>query len=317
MSSRWQTAKKSRPCPVCQHTDWCKVSPDGAMAWCGREGAGALKASKGGWLHRLGSARVLEGAPSWAPRPRSPQPTVCARPSIDYAGLARQWSANVDPTAAKLLADRLHLNVSSLRRLGLGWAPGDEIRATGTQCRGRGCWSFPMTDAAGEIVGIRLRSLDGFKYSLAGSDGQGLFTPKGLDVAGGLLLGPEGPTSAAALLGVRLPAVGRPNCRAGVENLRRLIRRLGPFAFVVIGDNDEPDKLGRRAGQDSAPDVARQLRGACPLVTWMLPPEGLKDTRVWLTEWLGRYGPGAIAGIRRSIENVVGVGPTAGKEAVA
>ncbi len=284
----WKAVNKSRPCPICGHTSWCRVSPDGVMAWCGRESRGSLKASKGGFLHRLrrdddaaGSQahrRPTPPLPSWSAAARA---SARPKPTVDFAALARQWVCNVDVEAARRLADELQVNVTSLRRLGLGWAPAAEIHATGTKCRGRGCWTFPMSDGAGRTVGIRLRTEDSFKYGLLGSDGQGLFIPKGL-AGGGLLLLPEGPTSAAALLVMNFNAVGRPNCRAGVDYLRALVTRLRPTTCIVIGDNDQPDKFGRRAGQEAAPVVASALAGYCRDVRSLLPPAEFKDTRVWL-----------------------------------
>ena len=35
--------KKSRPCPICQKTDWCLLSPDGQQAFCMRIYAGAVE----------------------------------------------------------------------------------------------------------------------------------------------------------------------------------------------------------------------------------------------------------------------------------
>ena len=52
--------KKDSPCPICGRADWCKVSVDGCMVWCGRESAGAVKAGpRGGWIHRL------KDSPDW------------------------------------------------------------------------------------------------------------------------------------------------------------------------------------------------------------------------------------------------------------
>ena len=51
-----------------------------------------------------------------------------------------------------------------------------ELRRIGTKCRSTGAWTFPMCDSSGGIIGIRLRTTTGFKFSVAGSR-QSLFMP--------------------------------------------------------------------------------------------------------------------------------------------
>jgi putative DNA primase/helicase len=52
---QWLKVSKDRPCPICQHTDWCRISPDGAVALCGRLEQGSFQRANGngGWLHHL------------------------------------------------------------------------------------------------------------------------------------------------------------------------------------------------------------------------------------------------------------------------
>jgi hypothetical protein len=55
--SSWRTLTQSETCPVCDHTGWCRTSPDGAIIACRRkESAHKREYSDGSeaWLHYLG-----------------------------------------------------------------------------------------------------------------------------------------------------------------------------------------------------------------------------------------------------------------------
>lgn len=69
-------------------------------------------------------------------------------------------------------------------------------------------WTFPVSDAAGVLTGIRLRLADGRKLSVRGGP-EGLFVPADLGQPERLLIA-EGPTDTASLLDLGLAAVGRP-----------------------------------------------------------------------------------------------------------
>jgi len=174
---------RKAPCPVCQHGDWCSVSADGALCICMRQAEGARKRSaNGGYVH------VLRGG---GPRPvRQKVRTVrVLKPKpgrIDLVRLARHYQEAATDTALRGLADSLGVSVESLRRLRTGW---DERHRA---------WAFPMVNAAGQVVGIRLRFPDGRKLAVTGGR-EGLFIPTDLTYRE-LLLVAEGPTDTAALL---------------------------------------------------------------------------------------------------------------------
>lgn len=272
MIPREQRATRQRPCPICGHSNWCFFLTGGDAVWCARMPGGIP--SKDGWIHRI--------APGQKPAQASPrEPAPPPGPLIDFSEFARRWERVVTSGMARRLADSLQVNVTSLRRQQLGWSTAADLHRAGTKCRGRGCWTFPMRNGADCVVGVRLRTLDGFKYSVHGSDGSGLFIPRGIREPRDLIAC-EGPTSCAALSMLGLATVGRPNCRAGVENLRALCHRWGPHRLFIVGDNDKPDQNGRLAGQSGARDVAAMLRNACPVVAWALPPPWHKDSRDWV-----------------------------------
>lgn len=281
----------AEPCPACGRpargrNDWCFRTSDGASFWCGRA---ATLAGKPGRPHKSGWFHDLPGGDAAPPRLSAPMPRRRAEPAPDFAALARRFRNALTPGRLQHLAGKLGLGAAALTRLRVGWASRADLAATGTGLRGDddGAWSFPMEDGAGNVVGIRLRAVGGGKFAVRCSDGAGMFVPHQPPLGPGLhLLLPEGPTSAGALLQLGFAAVGRPNCRAGIEHLRVLIRRLQPARVVVFGDNDEQFNETRGVvewpGRDGAAAVAANLAVACRDVVVALPPPGIKDARAWV-----------------------------------
>ena len=271
---------KKNPCPACGHGgSWCFMHSDKKGFWCGRAQTYAGREGrkwKDGWIHSF-----AEGAAVASPIQSVGKSPAPPRRHRNFAKYAARWQLATSAAQLSGLASQLHVSLSSLRLLGVGWASAAALKVLDTACRHAGCWSFPMRNGRGDVVGIRLRSPDGFKYAVDSSDGSGLFIPDGLPI-GCDLLAVEGPTSLAAALTLGFAAIGRPNCRAGTDYLREFIKRVKPARLVIVGDNDKPDSHGRRAGQESAPIVAEQLLGACPVVRSALPPAQFKDLRFWL-----------------------------------
>jgi hypothetical protein len=171
-----------------------------------------------------------------------------------------EFRAAVQPEALERLAATLGLTSESLVRLGVGWSVRDRA------------WSFPMTDTAGKVLGIRLRCASGKKLSVRGGH-EGLFIPADL-APGALLLVTEGPTDCAALLDLGFPAVGRPSCTGGVKLLIDLVRQRKPVQVVIVADGDEP-------GQRGAENLASVLVAYSSSVRIITPPAGVKDAREW------------------------------------
>jgi hypothetical protein len=171
------------------------------------------------------------------------------------------------------------VSAESLNRLGVGWAfdggrsdrrlwdAGDVIRSSGQRI-----WTFPMLDADGQVIGIRLRTDRGVKYAVAGGR-EGLFIPSDLP-DGECLLICEGPTDCAALLDFGFAAVGRPSCTGGVRLLSEFVRARRPNEVVVVSDNDAPGRRGAEA-------LACVLRAYAPRVRLIAPPAAFKDARAW------------------------------------
>lgn len=256
----WQRVSRAHPCPICTKPDWCLFAGPAhapTAAICARIES-PKRAGDGGWLHVL-----RDDGHGWHPGRRPIQvtsPAAIAAGPIDFAGLAQECRAAIRAEALERFAHFLGLSVASLRRLGIGWS------------RQYSAWSFPMANAQGQVVGIRLRRPDGRKLSVKGGR-EGLYIPEPLYSAGDFLIC-EGPTDTAALLDMGLAAVGRPSCTGGVRHVTDLVRRLAVPSVVIVADGDAPGRRG-------AASLASVLRVYCHAVRLITPPAGIKDAREW------------------------------------
>jgi hypothetical protein len=122
------------------------------------------------------------------------------------------------PTAAKpealgRLADSLGLSVESLKRLGAGWS------------KRYSAWTFPMSDASGQVAGIRLRRLA---------------VPIVVIVADADAPGQRGAENLASVLLAYCPAVRVIVPPAGVKDLREWKRRGATHADVQAAIDAAP-----------------------------------------------------------------------------
>ncbi len=252
-SDDWLRVSRSKPCPVCGKPDWCLVSEDGSTAICPRTPEGAVKQTKAsGYLHKLNRDTSRLAA-------RSTRISIGNRKQFrsDLIELARTYKDAVNPCQLNQLAGSLGVTTNSLHRLDIGFA-------------GWG-WTFPMTDANGDIRGIRIRKHDSQKLAIKGSH-EGLFIPIDLTTVEQLFIC-EGSTDTAAILDLGFDAVGRPSCLGGVNLLDALIRKLQPNDVVIVADHDKP-------GQRGACNLAQKLIRQCP-VRVITPPIDIKDARAW------------------------------------
>ena len=157
----------------------------------------------------------------------------------------------------------------ALKLLGVGWHPVKE------------CYTVPQFDHLRRVVGIALRYRNGRKGFIKGGH-VGLHLPIGLDDMADPILLVEGPTDTAAILGMGLTAVGRPN-NYGSPYLPRVI---GGRDCIVVGDVDAKSD-GRWPGKEGAEKVAKELAAALNRsIRWALAPAGSKDIREWLAQEL-------------------------------
>ena len=130
----------------------------------------------------------------------------------------------------------------------------------------------------------------------------------------------EGASDTLALTAAGLSAVGRPSNTGGCEHLTKLLAHLpSDREIVVVGENDKKES-GEWPGREGAERVSATLtqKFGRP-VGWVLPPDGVKDVRAWLTARVSRTDPAdawAEAG-RTLSEAVVASRPPSDRSATA
>lgn len=217
----------------------------------------------GGWFHKLSGGQ----RPSVAVGRPVKTPPMTGPPSQYFEDLVTRWRRE---KAGEL--------ESYAATLGVGWKDLDDLDV---------CWApehqafaFPMRNANGEIVGIRLRN-DVHKWSVRGGH-QGLFIPFAavarLPITTVLIV--EGPTDTAAGLALGFFTIGRPNNLVGNEMIVQVLSELPVKDVIVAYDNDEHiDSMGKliRPGPFGAERLIKCLRQR---VTRFVP--GTKDLRSFL-----------------------------------
>lgn len=246
----WRRVNKELRCGPCGHSDWCTVSEIG---WCCMRITSNRQLANGGYLHPLDDKQERK------PLPR-PEP---ARPSIDAKAIIQDWEANTKTEWVEKLGAELGVSYQSLKDMGVAWS------------RNHKAWGWPMCNGAGDIVGIRLRSVDGSKWSVTGGR-EGVFMPR--IPAHKTLWLPEGPTDTAALLTLGLFAIGRPNNRGGAAHLDAIIGRHNITRAVILADTDSdkmrPNGTTFNPGADGALALSENL--SIPTCILLLP---CKDSR--------------------------------------
>ena len=267
--SDWHNVSKKEPCPICHKTDWCNLSNDGAVCICHRVESPYVARSGSGWIHRLrdvekkvkvrGEGERWRGAFLQATRMSLPLPI------LDFGRVHRGYDG--DAVLVEGLATALGVDDEALKALDVRFNPFEE------------CWSFPMRDAEGKIVGLRFRELGGSgKWSAKGSK-DGLFyeangfAREDASKSERELVIVEGPSDTAAAISLGLFVVGRSSCQTGAALLRTLIRRVRPRVVTIVADNDTP-------GIKGAELLAGQLVPLHP-VRVLVVPHPYKDLRAW------------------------------------
>jgi hypothetical protein len=239
------------PCPICEKRDWCLLAEDGSRAICARMESDR-RAGDAGWLHVLHA--------SWPPPRRRRGVTIeLSNSNFEaYAAQAEHFDHDDGPRGCEELASKLGVSKESLTRLRVGW--------------NGWAWTFPMCDARGATIGIRLRRPDGAKLAAKGSR-QGVFVPSAVDASGRLLV-VEGPSDTAAALDLGFAAIGRPSCNGGADLIRSFVTHARCTDVVVFADGDGPGRKG-------AATLAKQL-APFTRVRVTEPPNAHKDLREWL-----------------------------------
>ena len=249
--SNWIRVSPNRLCLECRKADWCcYVGPDEApeLVLCMRRESDR-PAKNGGWIHDLRKGITKR------PKRRS---LTLKRPRLDFSEMLPRF--RVEPRLIDELAAQLGVSSKNLCRLDVGWSPT------------RQAWTFPMRNGSGDVVGIRLRQLDGKKKSVTGSR-EGIFIPNDLEKNRQLLVA-EGPTDATALLDLGYSAIGRPSCSGGAAFVCQFVRNHRCRQVVIAADMDIP-------GQNGAEKLASVLLPYVKSLCIIAPPPGFKDFRDW------------------------------------
>lgn len=267
---------RRKPCEICGHptnkpVGWCLHDSKRGLTLCGHVPSKRVIGTEAGWLHGK-ETKSLERAVASVPKPR---PKFDAMPAVVFKAAMSQ------SRLSSLSAD-LGVTNSSLMSLDTGWDAEHDA------------YAFPMRDDRRNIIGIRLRRPDGFKFAIENSR-NGLFYPE--LVHDGPVLLPEGPTDTAAMMSLGFDAIGRPFCRGGIESLCEVFNRIQRPAVIIQDLDAVLDENGLcahcsdvgwcarcRPGQFGAAATADALFGIASWVKVIAPPPGIKDARQWLKD---------------------------------
>lgn len=264
MKPEWKRVTKKHPCPICGKPDWCCYTADGRVVLCMRTpNDHPSRGDAGGWVYKQDRASCAV-APSTLYAERDDE--HIPKNSVD--SLLAEWQKNTTGIGLSAFARDLGVTRASLERLGCVW------------CAGQSCWAFPMRNAKGEPIGIRLRSRTR-KYSVCGSR-TGLFFDPGAKASRVAWL-TEGPTDTAAVLSIAPNAlvVGRSDLLSAWKTLRAALSRLGVEEANICVDN-ELEKVGRRdnPGRAGSMRLAEALGIPCRFIS--VP--GFKDIREYVRD---------------------------------
>lgn len=277
--SQWRRVRRDHPCVLCGRGDWCIFTgePSNPEAVICPRTPGGKDLGESGYLHRLREDKSVSRTPA-APVHKAQPSSILSPDQWDI--LVNTWALSPNDLRLAELADHLGVPPETLLATDVGWAAARDLHALGTSCSGDGCWAWPMRDGWGHIVGVRLRTGGGFKYSVAGGL-NGLFIPRPFS-PGSTLFCCEGPTTLAALLALGTWAVGRASCNTGVQAMIVLAGQLRCTDLVIVADRDRIDaRTGVAPGLHYALRLADQVNNAWRRVRVIQPPEGCKDLRDW------------------------------------
>lgn len=215
---RWYRVNKKRPCAICRRTDWCTYTDNAA---CCMRVKSDRAMRNGGYLHR-----TSEPAPYIAPVRKA----IEDKP-IDARGMWQRWLRQTDHYHLDGFGMTLGVDTECLRAIGCAWSTFN-------------AWAFPMREANGNVIGIRLRNNEGAKWAVKGSKA-GLFIPDQYSfISDRVAYLVEGPTDLAAAMTIGLRAFGRSACLGQEQMILNYIAREKIDRLVIVTDNDEPGLRG-------------------------------------------------------------------------
>lgn len=274
----WLRTTRFRRCPVCGSTKWCSVNAATRVVKCMKQPEGAFHAKEDG--SGMAYYHAMSGRDQVLPQTRSDdRPSKAIMP--DWSRVLR-LAQITGPKRIRLLGESLGLSPGRLLRSGIGWLDPSVVIPDLWEPRkhSTGAWTMPMFDADGNVIGIRLRYLDGSYYSIKGSR-NGLFIPD-RRLTGNLLV-VEGMTDALAAHDARMVVVGRPSSTGGTDFLLQLIRGLEPPLVGFCIDNDPTGSLAQRATLDGVIRAVKALPKAVKIQV-SFPPVGKDFRDAWVQD---------------------------------
>lgn len=199
------------------------------------------------------------------------------RPPPEFGKIVSVMSASTPYHRLRELAEIIQVDEHALRDMPVIWV------------EERGAWGFPMRDWQGNIIGIKLRFLDGTKLCVKGSKLGIYYVPSRLKRREFCIV-TEGESDCLAAYSVGVQAVGLPSATTGYDEVCRFLVRLQPASVLVVADNDAP---GLRAANAI---LERLKKRNMPCAVW-LPP--CKDFREWCIRVSATKA--SIMGIARSL----------------
>jgi hypothetical protein len=193
----------------------------------------------------------------WRP-PAKPKPVP--KKVINWERIHGGFWSSCTKDHSDAMAEELGVPGHVLAAIGMGWS------------ENQNAYTFPMYNEDWEVNGIRLRTLDGKKFSVRGSkDGVfGVPVPYTRHDHDPIVIC-EGPTDAAALWSLGFYALGRPSCRGGSEIIEK---KVGGIDVVILADADGPGRAG-------AVDLANRIFRKTKSLKVIQPTGGAKDAREW------------------------------------
>ena len=255
----WTRVTKRRPCPVCNQDHWCTI---GDTVICCMRVESSRRCSNGGWLHPLGSSSA--GGVAYHQGPA--RPTRQRSVGINWGALVELYVKAVQPKPLAQLAALLGVTVPALRALDIGW-DGE-------------AWVMPERRPDRQVCGIKRRTSPQKLY--VNGSAPGLYIPRDLNGSEPLFIC-EGGSDTAALWGLGVSVIGRPNCNGGTRYVCEMARGR---RVVLVPDNDPVNQFGHRPGQEGAATLSKALRGIAASVKTVIPP--VKDSREWVRAGLTR-----------------------------
>lgn len=217
-NGKWRRHNRDKPCPICEKTDRCTYTKDGAHRCFRAEAAAGWVRVKtctdgtGVFVTAAEAAKREEARQAKASKRSKRSKSDGKRSSIDWAAQSARFTRAITDARLTDLAVILGVTNESLRRLECGWASQEDLRRIGASGQGweqdypDGAWTFPEKDAAGAVIGLSLRTRDGRKGSPKGAN-RGLIIPKGFDPKMAVVPIVEGASDVAAFLSTGIMAV--------------------------------------------------------------------------------------------------------------